>query len=339
MPPSSTGLRILLLKENTETGGVHTVSEALAQALRSRGHQCHSQVIRSASPAALWRAAGDADVIVATHNFLPAYVAWLIGRLRHKPMIVWFHGPLQDVLERAQAQAAKRRWLRWLYRRLPWMVFASRQGRDSFLQFMEGQSPALQHLQVIPNPHPDWSPSPPRPGSSQAEFHCGYVGRLSSEKRPELLLDTLTALPGHYRLRITGEGPLEGALKRHAAIQPKERVQWHTFQPATPALYQAHHLTLLTSLYEGCPMAVLESLAAGVPCAGVPIPALQEMLGIDMPYALADASTGGSLARAVLRVNAMPREVLERDMARVLSRYSPQQFAIAWIQLIEQVGA
>ena len=35
-------------------------------------------------------------------------------------------------------------------------------------------------------------------------------------------------------------------------------------------------------------MAVLESLAAGVPCVGVPIPALREMLGSHMPYALAE---------------------------------------------------
>ncbi len=49
-------------------------------------------------------------------------------------------------------------------------------------------------------------------------------------------------------------------------------------------------------------MAVLESLAAGVPCVGVPIPALREMLGSHMPYALAEDHSGSALAQAVLRV-------------------------------------
>lgn len=335
MHPSSARRHILLLKENTETGGVHTVSGALAQALEAAGNRCDAKVIRATSLRELWSAAGQADVIIATHNFLPAYAAWLIGRLRHKPVITWFHGPLLEVLESAKASTTKRRWLRWLYRRLPWVVFVSHHGRDSFHEFMGEQRAARQYSEVIPNPHPDW----PTASAGQSELsrtvRCGYVGRLSPEKRPELLLDTLGHLPEHYELQITGEGPLQEALQSAAAVRTPARVRWQKFQPATPALYQAHHLTLLTSSYEGCPMAVLESLAAGVPCAGLPIPALQEMLGADMPYALAKENSASALAQAVLRMSAMPAATLQQDMARVLARYSPQQFASAWAHLIE----
>lgn len=337
MLPPSARRRILLLKENAETGGVHTVSEALAYALEAAGHCCDTKAIRTAPLSHLWRAASQADVIIATHNFLPAYVAWFIGQLRRKPVITWFHGPLLDVLENAKSSSAKRRWLRWLYRRLPWMVFVSHHGRDSFLQFMGGQMVARQQSQVIPNPHPDWSTAPVSQNKPAGTIRCGYVGRLSSEKRPEVLLDTLDYLPEHYELRITGEGPMQRALQSDAAVRAPGRIQWQSFQPATPALYQAHHVTLLTSAYEGCPMAVLESLAAGVPCAGLPIPALQEMLSKDMPYALAEDMRPSALAQAVLRVGAMPANTLQQDMARALARYSPRQFSSAWTRLIEQV--
>ena len=340
MLPPHTHRRILLLKENLETGGVHTVSDALAHALEAAGHRCDTQVIRATPLSRLWKAASQADVIIATHNFLPAYVAWLLGQWHRKPVITWFHGPLLEVLHRAHASAAKRRWLRWLYRRLPWLVFVSNHGRDSFMQFMGGDASAHQCLQVIPNPHPAWPAARPAPPPAAPHtVRCGYVGRLSPEKRPELLIDTLTQLPQHYALQITGEGPLARALQHESAVRAPGRIQWQGFQPATPALYQAHHVTLLTSAYEGCPMAVLESLAAGVPCVGVPIPALREMLGSHMPYALAEDHSGSALAQAVLRVTSTPAELLQRDMTQVLAQYTPQRFASAWAHLIEQVTA
>jgi hypothetical protein len=87
MLPPHTHRRILLLKENLETGGVHTVSDALAHALQAAGHRCDSQVIRATPLSRLWKAASQADVIIATHNFLPAYVAWLLGQWHRKPVI------------------------------------------------------------------------------------------------------------------------------------------------------------------------------------------------------------------------------------------------------------
>lgn len=332
--------RILLLKENAAVGGVHTVSETLARALQEQGHHCDSLVLRPMPWHSLWRAAGQADVIIATHNFLPTYVAWLLAALRRKPVIAWFHGPVHDVLNSANAHPAKRRWLRWLYRRLPWLVFVSQHGRDSYLQLMEGHTHRQQQLRVVSNPHPTWNkPLQNAPLPAPPPWRCGYVGRLSPEKRPELLLDTLSELPPAYHLQITGEGPLKAQLQRMGEpLLARGRLQWQGFQPAAPALYRAHHLTLLASHYEGCPMSVLESLAAGVPCAGLPIPALQEMLGAHMPYALADECSSSALARAVLRISAQTPETLRHDMAQVLEHYSPQRFSAAWGQLIHEVA-
>ena len=53
----------------------------------------------------------------------------------------------------------------------------------------------------------------PRPGHHGGELLVGYVGRLATEKRVELLAG-ITALPG-VRLVIVGGGPAEAMLRQH----------------------------------------------------------------------------------------------------------------------------
>src|SRR5690606_37002245 len=53
-----------------------------------------------------------------------------------------------------------------------------------------------------------------------------YVGRLISDKKPQLLLEAYLQakaqglLPPHVRLVLVGSGPLEGALKQRAQTTP-----------------------------------------------------------------------------------------------------------------------
>lgn len=319
--------RILLLQDNTAIGGIHTATQALMDALQRAGHAPTALAVRGTPWLALLRAAQQADLIVATNGFLPTYTGWLLGALLRKPVVAWLHGPTQEVLAQAQASAAKRAWLRWLYRRLRRVVFVSGHARDSFLGFTGGAA-AGQRLEVIPNAHPDWHPAP----AAAQPGHLGFVGRLAPEKRPELLVQTLQLLPAAYRLCLVGGGP------SLAALGTDERLELRPFQPVTAALYAPWQATLLASRYEGCPMAALESLAAGVPCVGLPIPALREMLEPDMPYALARDCSAPALADAVQAVCALPRAQLERDMARVLRRYSPERFAQGWLRVLQEAA-
>jgi glycosyltransferase involved in cell wall biosynthesis len=326
---------ILLLQENTAVGGIHTITQALADALRRAGHAPAALAVRGTPLRALLHAARQADLIVATNGFLPAYAAWLLGRLLRKPMVAWLHGPTQEVLEQAQASAAKRAWLRWLYRRLRWVVFVSSHARDSFLGFTGGAT-AGQRLAVIPNAHPAWQPVP----VNAPPQHLGFVGRLAPEKQPELLVQALRLLPATYRLCLVGDGPSQPALRAASTdLQQAGRLALRPFQPVDAALYAPWQATVLASRYEGCPMAALESLAAGVPCVGLPIPALREMLEPDMPYALARECSAPALAQAVQTVCAMPRGPLAHDMARVLRRYSPERFAQGWLRVLQEAAA
>lgn len=333
MPPSSPR-HILLLQEDRAIGGIYTITQALADVLLSAGHVSVTLNVRGTPPGPLLRAAWRADTIVATNGFLPTYVAWLLGALLRKPVVAWLHGPTQEMLEQARASAAKRAWLRWLYRRLRSLVFVSGDARDSFLEFT-GNATTEQRLEIIPNAHPAWQPAPTGPSLQ----HLGFVGRFAPQKHPELLLQTLRLLPPTYQLCMVGGGPLQSALSAASAdLRETGQLRLRPFQPVDSALYASWQATVLASRYEGCPMAVLESLAAGRPCVALPIPALREMLGPDMPYALARDCSAPALAQAVQTVCAMPYEQLARDMARVLRRYSPERFAQGWLRVLQEAA-
>jgi glycosyltransferase involved in cell wall biosynthesis len=85
-------------------------------------------------------------------------------------------------------------------------------------------------------------------------------------------------------------------------------------------------------------MTLLESFTMGVPCVGLPIAALQEVVGADAPYLLARDASAQALADAVQALWAMPREQVQADMARVLSRHRVPDFVRSWQTVLQQAA-
>lgn len=332
--------RVLLLQEDQATGGVTTITTTLCQALRQQGWPITTLALNLCGWPQRLTAARQCDVILSSHNFRPAYVAWALGLLLRKPVLVWVHGPLQEVLAQAQTSPLKRGWLRWLYRRLPQFVFVSRASRDSFEHFMQRPLAAQQRSVVIPNAVTVSGLAADKawPGLAlAAETQLAYIGRLSKEKQPALLLEMLRLLPPPLHLTLVGDGPLRDAILADGAeLLVCGRLTMAGQQARGPGLYKPWDLTLLASRYEGCPMTLLESFAAGVPCVGLPIPALQEVLGDDAPYLLARDHSAQALADAVQAVLAMPRHQVQADMARVLARHQVQDFVQRWQTVLRE---
>lgn len=334
--------RVLLLHEDQASGGVRTISSTLCQALRQRGWTVRELALSESGWCQRWSAARQCDVLLASHNFRPAYLAWVIGMLLRKPMLVWVHGPLQQVLAQAQTGVLKRCWLRWLYRRIPYFVCVSHATRDSFLRFMQQPLGAHQHAVVIANAVAQSAPTGTAPPelAAKAVIQLGYIGRLSPEKQPGLLLAMLRLLPPRFRLTLVGDGPLRDELRQAGAdLIVNGRLTLAGAQPHGAALYTPWRLTVLASRYEGCPMTVLESLAAGVACVGVPIPAMREVLGDDAPYLLARDASAQALADAVQAVCALPQRQLQADMSRVLARHQLADFVQSWQAVLQQAAA
>lgn len=332
--------RVLLLQEDNATGGITTMANTLSLALREEGWHITPLLLTPGH----WRdwltAARGCDVLVASHNFRPSYVAWLLSLLLAKPVVVWVHGPLQEVLTQARASAFKRAWLKFLYRRIPRFVFVSQATCDSFMRFMGVPLSPHQRSHIISNAVSQahlQQPSSPPPSQSETPWELAYIGRLSAEKQPLMLLDMLRLLPAKYRLTLVGDGPLrETVLDAGADLLSSGRLTLAGAQAHGLELYRPWQLTLLASLYEGCPMTLLESFVAGVPCVALPIPATQEILGTEAAFMLARDASVQALADAVRRVLALSHQETTTAMALVLARHRLKDFVQRWQDVLRE---
>jgi len=121
-----------------------------------------------------------------------------------------------------------------------------------------------------------WYPSaPPLDGDAACRalgitpdgFRVGWVGRLSAEKGPDVLVEALRQL-GDLPVTVSfvGVGPLRQALETRAvSLEVVDRIRWHGLVPGAGRLLRAFEAFALTSRTEGTPVALLEAMAAEVP--------------------------------------------------------------------------
>ena len=94
----------------------------------------------------------------------------------------------------------------------------------------------------------------------------GWVGRLSAEKAPELMLRALSGLPASVGLVMVGDGPLRGEC---AAILQQGGVAHLAWLPGArddvPDVMRGLNCFVLPSLVEGISNTILEAMACGLP--------------------------------------------------------------------------
>ncbi len=94
----------------------------------------------------------------------------------------------------------------------------------------------------------------------------GFVGRLSEEKGPDVLIRSFALMDQSATLVVIGAGPLEDRCRALVTeLGVDSRVRWMGAIPKAGSLLRAFDLLALTSWTEGTPMTVLEAMWAGVP--------------------------------------------------------------------------
>jgi glycosyltransferase involved in cell wall biosynthesis len=95
----------------------------------------------------------------------------------------------------------------------------------------------------------------------------GWVGRLSREKAPDVLLEALGLMGADPPLTaFVGDGREAAALKaRTAALGLEGKVRWTGLVDGAARLLPAFDAFVLSSRTEGTPIVLLEAMAAGVP--------------------------------------------------------------------------
>jgi glycosyltransferase involved in cell wall biosynthesis len=187
---------------------------------------------------------------------------------------------------------------------------------------------------VKPNPVPD--PGEPRYGGAGAV----YVGRMSDEKGPRLLLQAWREMAGLPLLMI-GSGPLEAELREVGARIPGVRFTGQLPPDiARERVREAQFLVAPSTCYENFPLAVAEAMAAGKPAIASHPTAMSELVengrtgllfATGDPHALAQACR--ELASDPERAARMGREARERYEDEL----SPERSTSRLLALYERV--
>jgi len=151
--------------------------------------------------------------------------------------------------------------------------------RKADLEKFLGRTPASRGIACIANgvPIPPALPAEERErlraelGVAPRDLAILAVGRMTAQKRPMLFLEIAARIaatePGAKFFWI-GDGPLAAEWDaRAAALGLTPRAQRLGWREDVAALLGSGDLLLHTAEYEGLPLAILEAMAAGLPCA------------------------------------------------------------------------
>ena len=151
------------------------------------------------------------------------------------------------------------------------------------------------------------------------DYYC-FVGRLSSEKGIEDLLDVASRLP--YRLKVAGGGQLEPAMRDKYADKANIEFLGMLDAPDVAQLLSRARFSIMPSqCYDNNPLSLIESLCAGTPVAGSDMGGIPELIDssngiVFQPFDQEALSTAITLS--------MSRKWEHANIARqALERFSP----------------
>jgi glycosyltransferase involved in cell wall biosynthesis len=174
------------------------------------------------------------------------------------------------------------------------------------------------------------------------EFLWLAVGRLDPVKDYATLLQAMTKLPERARLFIAGEGPLQDDLHQLSArLGLEHRVRFLGFEPSVKRWMQAADGFVLSSRWEGLPMALLEAAACALPAVATDVPGTREVISQGRTGWLTPAGDTDRLGEAMTAMMQTPpaeRHAMgERARKRTIEQFSLETVLDRWERLYTEL--
>ena len=290
------GRRVLQVTASTERRGAEVFAYQLGQALEERDVDVRTVAVADSGGTlpfqvlgngrgdprtllALRKATAESDVVVV-HGSLGLWPATVLGALNGTPFIYrnigdpkyWSTVPMSELrigapLRRAEQVVALSPEI------AAWIVEHFRLPAD--------------RVTVIPNAV-DVSKFPPRDpevrqafrgsvGLDDDAFVLGYLGALSTEKRPMLALEAVAARTDAH-LVVAGDGPLRAELEEAAAALAPGRIHLLGGVRRPAEMLSAVDVLLLPSQTEGMPASLIEAALVGAPVIATAVGTVPELI-------------------------------------------------------------
>lgn len=167
------------------------------------------------------------------------------------------------------------------------------------------------------------------------------VGRLHEQKGFDLLLQAWKPIEKTYSdwsLRIVGEGPKRAELEAQIESQGLKRVVLAGATNNVLDEYEAASIFVLSSRYEGLPLALIEAMWCGLPCIAFDCPqGPAELLAEDRGWLVPNGDIAELTAQIAYALS-HPEEALKcAQKAQIFAQTTYSEAAIMpqWVQLIE----
>lgn len=171
------------------------------------------------------------------------------------------------------------------------------------------------------------------------------VGRHVAQKGFDLLLRAWVAVAAalpHARLRVIGDGPLReqhAALARQLGIEGS--VEWLAPTDRIEAHYREAALFVLSSRYEGMPLALLEAQAMGLPAVAFDCPTGPSEIVTPDTGMLVPAGDVEAMAKAIvalLQSSALREKMAYAAIERSREVFSPTEHFRRWTALVREIA-
>jgi glycosyltransferase involved in cell wall biosynthesis len=157
-----------------------------------------------------------------------------------------------------------------------------------------------------------------------------FVGRLERRKGLDLLLTAWAEMirrPALPRLLLVGPGNVEGWMAQVRTLGLENRITFLGGREDVACLYRAADLFVFPSRSEGCPNAVLEAMASGLPVVATDVAGNREVVGGDRSIGwLVPTGDPGALAEVVRMLAGSPD--LRQEMSAAARVAAEERFAI-----------
>ena len=273
--------------------------------------------------------------VVHTHGARPDVVDSAVARRLHFPTVTTVHGFCGGDWKNRLYERLQRR----AYRKFDAVVVVSRPLRARLIR--DGVPASRVHVAL--NAWQETAPLLDRVtarrllGVTQDRFRIGWVGRLSAEKGPDVLIDALAHLGDlPISVSVLGDGVERPALLTRARrLGVEHLIQWHGIVPGVDRLFAAFDVFVLSSRTEGTPIVLFEAMAATVLIVAARVGGVPDVIS-PAEASLVPPADAVALAAAVRAIYQNPAAALTRAQqarARLMRDFT----VTPWIRRYQEI--